>query len=203
MCICGLRAESSLNPDMKSLRLLAALVLLPLVLSAADRGLKIDPARSYVDVDVSVTVDSFTARLEKYDATLRLDEKGRIKQGGTFAFKFADLKTGKPDRDHAMIDWLGGGEPTGKFDIGILAVTPSGQGQVTGNLTFHGKTALLEFPVNVSQADGATIVTGEATVDYRIWGLKVIRKGFVIKVDPLVKVRFKLTGVAVEIPAEK
>ncbi|HEY8995003.1 MAG TPA: YceI family protein [Lacunisphaera sp.] len=188
---------------MKSLRLLFAFVLLPLTLCAVERALKVDPERSYVDVDVSVTVDSFTARLEKYDATLRLDEKGRIKQGGTFAFKFTDLKTGKPDRDRAMIDWLGGGEPSGKFDLGILAVTPSGQGQVTGNLTFHGKTSLVEFPVNVTQADGATTITGEATVDYRLWGLKVIRKGFVIKVDPLVKVRFKLTGVPVDLPSEK
>lgn len=188
---------------MKSLRFLVALAVLPLALCAAERALKVDPARSYVDVDVSVTVDSFTARLEKYEAILKLDEKGRIKQGGSFAFKFTDLKTGKPDRDRAMIDWLGGGEPAGKFDLGILAVTPSGQGQVTGNLTFHGKTSLVEFPVNVSQADGATIITGEATVDYRHWGLKVIRKGFVIKVDPYVKVRFKLTGEPVELPAEK
>jgi len=188
---------------MNSLRLLVALCLLPLALTAADRALKVDPARSYVDVDVSVTVDSFTARLEKYDATLKIDEKGRIKQGGSFAFKFADLKTGKSDRDKAMIEWLGGGEPTGKFDLGILAVTPSGQGQVTGNLTIHGKTALNEFPVNVSQVGGEYVITGEATIDTRHYGLKVIRKGFVIKVDPYVKVRFKLTGVPVEIPAAK
>lgn len=188
---------------MKSLRLVAVLVFLPLALCAAERALKVDPERTYVDVDVSVTVDSFTARLEKFDATLKLDDKGRIKQGGSFAFKFTELKTGKPDRDRAMIDWLGGGEPAGKFDLGILAVTPSGQGQVTGNLTFHGKTSLVEFPVNVSQAGGEYVITGEATIDYRNWGLKVIRKGFVIKVDPFVKVRFKLTGVPVDLPPEK
>lgn len=178
-------------------------MLLPLALCAADRALKVDPTRSYVDVDVKVTVDSFTARLEKYDAVLRLDEKGRIKQGGSFAFKFADLKTGKTDRDQAMIEWLGGGLPAGRFDLGILAVTPSGQGEATGNLTLNGKAALIEFPVNIAQEGGAYVVTGEAQVDYRRWDLKVIRKGFVIKVDPFVKVRFKLTGVPVEIPAEK
>lgn len=188
---------------MKILRFLSVCFLLPLAMCAADRALKVDPDRSYVDVDVSVTVDSFTARLEKYEATLLLDEKGRVKQGGTFAFKFADLKTGKPDRDQAMIEWLGGGEPTGVFKLGILAVTPSGQGQVTGNLTFNNKTSLVEFPVNMTQAEGAYVINGEATVDYRNWDLKVIRKGFVIKVDPRVKVRFKLTGNPVEIPAEK
>jgi polyisoprenoid-binding protein YceI len=188
---------------MKNFRLLAASFLLPLALCAADRALKIDPDRSYVDVDVSVTVDSFTARLEKYEAALKLDEKGRIKQGGTFAFRFADLKTGKPDRDQAMLEWLGGSDPRGVFNLGIIAVTPSGQGQVTGNLTFNGKTELVEFPINVSQSDGSHVVTGEAIVDHRNWDLKVIRRGFVIKVDPRVKVRFKLTGTPVDIPAEK
>jgi polyisoprenoid-binding protein YceI len=188
---------------MKSFPLLAALFLFPLALLAADRGLKVDPARSYVDVDVSVTVGSFTARLEKFDASLRVDDKDRIKQGGFFAFKFADLKTGDTARDQAMIDWLGGSNPVGKFELGILAVTPSGQGQVTGNLTLNNKPALVEFPINVTQVDGAYIITGEATIDYRKWDLKVIRRGFVIKVDPFVKVRFKLTGVPFDLPVEK
>jgi len=49
---------------MKCLRLLVALVLLPLALSAAaDRPLKIDKSRSYVEADVDATVN-FTARLE-------------------------------------------------------------------------------------------------------------------------------------------
>lgn len=188
---------------MKSYPLLAALLLMPLSLLAADRGLKVDPTRSYMDVDVSVTIGSFTARLEKFDAKLQLDDKDKIKQGGLFAFKFADLKTGDPDRDQAMLDWLGGGEAAGNFVLGILAVTPSGQGQVTGNLTFHDKPRLVEFPINVSQVDGAYIITGEATIDTRNWDLKVLRKSFVIKVDPFVKVRFKLTGVPFDLPAGK
>ena len=188
---------------MKRFPLLAALLLVPLSLLAADRGLKVDPSRSYVEVDVSVTVGSFTARLEKYDASLRVDEKDKIRQGGSFAFKFAQLKTGDTDRDQAMIDWLGGNDPAGKFELGILAVTPSGQGQVTGNLSIHGRTKLVEFPINVSQVDGAFLITGEATLDTRNWDLKVLRRGFVIKVDPVVKVRFKLTGVPYELPAEK
>lgn len=188
---------------MKSLPLIATLLLLPLSLLAADRGLKVDPSRSYVDVDVSVTVGSFTARLEKYEAMLRLDEKDRIKQGGSFAFSFTDLKTGDTERDRAMIDWLGGGAPTGKFVLGILAVTPSGQGQVTGNLTFHDKARLVEFPITISQVDGDHIITGEAMIDTRNWNLKVLRKGFVIKVDPFVKMRFKLTATSYELPAEK
>lgn len=173
--------------------ILALLLLLPLALAAADRSLKVDPARSYVDVDVKATVDSFTARLEAYELQATVDERGRVKTAA-LAFKFADLKTGKPERDAGMIEWLGGGEPTGRFELGILALTPSGQGQANGNLTFHGRTAIVEFPVNVALADGATVITGTATLDYRNWGLKKYRKLGVLTVDPEVKIRFKFTG---------
>lgn len=182
---------------MRSIRALSLLLLLPLALAAAERSLKVDPARSYVDVDVKATVDSFTARLDAYDLRATVDEKDRVKTAA-FGFRFADLKTGKPERDAAMIEWMGGGEPAGRFELGLLAITPSGQGQVSGNLTFHGKTALVEFPVNIVRVDGATIITGTVTIDYRNWGLKKFRKLGVLTVDPEVKIRFKFTGVAGE-----
>jgi polyisoprenoid-binding protein YceI len=94
-----------------------------------------------------------------------------------------------------MIEWLGGGEPAGRFELGILALTPSGQGQANGNLTFHDRTAIIEFPVNVVQADGAAVISGTATIDYRNWGLKKYRKLGVLTVDPEVKIRFKFTAV--------
>lgn len=174
--------------------ILALLLLLPLALSAADRSLKVDRARSYVDVDVKATVDSFTARLEAYELQAVADDRNRIKSA-TLTFRFADLKTGKAERDTGMLEWLGGGEPTGRFELGILALTPSGQGQANGNLTFHGRTAIVEFPVNVVQADGTAIITGTATIDYRNWGLKKYRKLGVLTVDPEVKIRFKFTAV--------
>jgi len=179
--------------------ILPLLLLLPLALAAADRTLKVDRARSYVDVDVSATMDSFTAHLDVYDLRATVDEKDRFKDG-SFSFRFADLKTGKPDRDAGMIEWLGGGEPVGRFELGIIALTPSGQGQISGNLTFHGHTAIVELPVNVTRTGEAYVVTGEVTLDYRNWGLKIYRKFAVLKVDPLVKVRFKFTGQPVEAP---
>jgi len=182
---------------MKSLRVLAALLLLPLALSAAERNLKVDPARSYLDVDVKSTVDSFTAHLDAYALRGTVDDKGRIKTA-MLMFKFDDLKTGKPERDKKMLEWLGGDEPSGKFELGILALTPDGQGQANGNLTFHGATNLVEFPVNVSKAGDSYIITGEATIDYRSWKLKVFRTLGVLKVDPFVKIRFKFTGDVIE-----
>jgi polyisoprenoid-binding protein YceI len=171
---------------------LGLLLLLPLVLRA-DQLLKIDPARSYVDVDVKATVGSFTGHLDRYTAAMTLDDKGKIKTA-TLDFKFADLRTGKPDRDQDMIQWLGGGEPAGRFELGILALTPSGQGQVTGSLTFHDTTQLVEFPVNISRSGDTLTITGEARFDYTNWKLKVIRKMGLVKVNPEIGVRFKFTG---------
>lgn len=178
---------------MKSARLLALLLALPLASFAAERFLKPDPSRSYVDVDVKVTIGDFTAHLDAYDLRAIVDDKKGMKSA-TLSFKFSDLKTGEAERDQSMIAWLGGGEPTGKFESGIVALTPDGQGRVSGYLTMHDQKALVEFPVNVTKSGGDYVLTGEATIDYRNWGLKVLRKAGLIKVSPEVKVRFKFTG---------
>jgi polyisoprenoid-binding protein YceI len=178
---------------MKSVRLLAVLLALPLASFAADRVLKLDPAASFVEVDVGVTIGDFTARLDKYDLRVIAEDKKGVKST-VLNFKFADLKTGEPERDQKMLEWLGGADAAGKFESGIVALTPDGQGRVNGRLTFHGKTDSLEFPVNVTKAGNVFTITGEAMVDYRHFDLKVIRKAGVIKVDPNVKVRFKFTG---------
>ena len=185
---------------MKILRLLSALLLLPGALSAAERTLKIDRSRSFVDVDVDAT-KNFTAHLDAYDARVGVDDAGKIK-GALFTFKFADLKSGNDSRDADMIKWLGGGAPEGRFELGNLALTPDGQGQASGRLIFHGVTERIEFPINVARADGAYTITGETTIDYRNWKLKVIRKAFLFTVAPEVKIRFKLTGVPVEAPSK-
>ncbi len=179
---------------MKDLRLWFALLFLPVAALAAERTLKIDRDRSFVDVDVSVTIGSFRGHLDAYDAKVDVDDAGKIKDG-TFGFKFSDLKTGNPDRDAKMIAWLGGGAPEGHFEVGALAMTPDGQGHVSGRLTFHQVTHLVEFPINVTRDGDAYLITGETTIDYRSWDLKIIRVGFKLgKVDPEVKIRFKLTG---------
>jgi len=185
---------------MKHLLLLVAALLLPLTAPAAERPLKIEHSRSFVDVDVDAT-KNFTARLDAYAAAVTVDDAGRIK-GAVFTFKFTDLKTGNDSRDADMIKWLGGGAPEGRFELGNLALAPDGQGQASGRLIFHGVTERIEFPVNVSRADNAYTITGETTIDYRNWKLKIIRKALLFTVSPEVKIRFKLTGMPVEEPVK-
>jgi polyisoprenoid-binding protein YceI len=188
---------------MKALRLLTPLLLLPCFLFAAERPLKVDRSKTFVDVDVDAT-KNFTAHLDAYDANVIVDDvAGKIKSA-VFSFKFTDLKTGNTDRDAHMIQWLGGGTPEGRFELGNLAVTPNGQGQASGRLIFHGVTERIEFPVEVTKVDNMYTVTGQVTLDYRNWGLKKIRKALLFTVEPEVNVRFKLTGEPAEpLPAAK
>lgn len=166
----------------------------PVATPTADHVLKADRTRSFIEVDVKSTAKNFTARLDNYEAKLTADDAGKVKSA-VITFKFTDLKTGEVERDAEMIKWLGGGSPEGRFDLGILALAPDGQGQVTGKLTMHGETQLVEFPVNSQRTTDTFVVNGGVTVDYRNWGLKVIKKALVLKVDPEVRVRFKLTAV--------
>jgi polyisoprenoid-binding protein YceI len=191
---------------MMPLRLVATLLVLApagAFAAAADappaRILKVDRTRSFVDVDVKMTVGSFVARLERWDANFTFDDAGKIRTG-TFKFKFADLKTGDPQRDADMLKWLGGGDPEGRFLLGVLAAAPDGQGVVNGNLTFHDRTQRIEFPVQFTRAGDTYTLTGEVTLDYTQWGLKVIRRALVAKVDPEVRVRIKAVGEAVAAP---
>ncbi|HVU17973.1 MAG TPA: YceI family protein [Candidatus Didemnitutus sp.] len=182
---------------MRTVRLLLATLALPLALCAAERPLKIDPARSYVEVDVKSTLKNFTAHLDAYVMSATVDDTGKIKNA-VLQFRFADLKTGDDGRNADMLKWLGGADATGKFELGILAVAPDGQGQATGKLTFHDNTKLIEFSLNIDRADGTYTITGSPTFDYRDWNLKVYKRDFLLKVDSELRVRFKFTGVPAE-----
>lgn len=171
---------------------LALFVLLPLAVLAAERPLKIDRSRSFVDVDVDAT-KNFTAHLDRYDAKLMVDDGGKIKSG-VLTFRFQDLKTGNETRDADMIKWLGGGDPVGSFELGNVALTPDGQGQASGRLVFHDAVDRVEFPINLLKSGEDYVITGETTIDYTHWNLKVIRRAFLFTVSPAVKIRFKFTG---------
>ena len=186
---------------MNALRLLPSLLLLPCLLIAAERPLKVDRSRSFVDVDVDAT-KNFTAHLDAYDAKILVDDLGKVKSA-VFAFKFSDLKSGNRDRDAHMIQWLGGGDPEGRFELGNLAITPNGQGQASGRLIFHGATERIEFPIEIVKSGGTYTITGETTIDYRHWNLKIIRKALLFTVEPEVKIRFKLSGEPIDPPPAK
>lgn len=178
---------------MKFARLSLLFLALPLVLAAADHTLKIDRARSFIEVDVKTTLHNFTAHLDTYDLKVNVDDAGKIK-GATLLFHFSDLRTGDDQRNNDMLKWLGGPDVEGRFDLGILAVAPDGQGQATGRLTFHNDTRLIEFPVQIDHTGAEYTVTASPSIDYREWNLKIIKRELLLKVSPDVKIRFKVVG---------
>jgi polyisoprenoid-binding protein YceI len=182
---------------MRFARLLLATLVLPVVLAAAERPLKIDHARSYVEVDVKSTLKNFTAHLDAYELNVNVDDTGKIKSA-VLQFRFADLKTGDDGRNADMLKWLGGADATGRFELGIIAVAPDGQGQATGKLTFHDNTKLIEFALNIDRADAAYTISGSPAFDYRDWNLKVYKRDFLLKVDSEITVRFKVVGTPAE-----
>ena len=177
------------------------LLLVPLLalaggrLTAEPQPLTIDYGHSQVQVAVKATVDSFVAQLDHYDAQLVVDSGGSEVQSATFRFKFADVKTGKTARDRQMNEWEGSERfPDGEFVLATLTPRPDGRFTARGQLRFHGTTREIEFPIDVTSDGRIFAIDGEAALDTRDFGLPVIRKFAILKVDPLVTVRFHLQG---------
>jgi polyisoprenoid-binding protein YceI len=173
--------------------------LLPVFASAAPVPLIIDTDQSRVEVVVKATVDSFTGQLATYLPEVTVDA-GRV-TAAKIDFKFADVRTGKDARDEAMHDW----QETAKHPLGsyvLTSITPDSEGRLValGKLTFHGVTRDITFPVSVTTDRTLYAIDGEAALDTREFGLPVIRKFMVLKVDPVVKVRFHLQG-SVKLPS--
>jgi len=112
-----------------------------------------------------------------------------------FRFRFASITTGNAQRDRDMNDW----QQTVVYPevVFVLAGVETGADGATvaqGELTFHGTRRPVRFPVSVRADRGTLVIAGEVAVDTRDYGLPVIRKLLILKVDPVVRLRFSLQG---------
>jgi polyisoprenoid-binding protein YceI len=161
---------------------------------AGERALAFDLAESRVEIAVKATVDSFTARLTRYDPVVMVDDSGRV-TSAKFGFQFRDIVTGKERRDAQMHKWQQTDTfPTGEFVLKSLEPAAGNKLNAQGQLTLHGMTRDVRFPVSVTRDGGIYAIDGEATLDTREFGLTIIRMLGVLKVDPVVHVRFHLQG---------
>ncbi len=62
-----------------------------------------------------------------------------------------------------------------------------------GKLTFHDHTRIIKIPMDISKQQNIVKMTGYVILDYRDFGLELIRK-FFLKVDPLLTIEFELIG---------
>lgn len=174
--------------------LLAVPLALAASLGAADRALTFDPARSTLEIAVKATMDSFTGKLAAYELTAAVNEAGQV-TSAQMDFRFVDVLTGKPKRDKAMHEWQQTEKhPDARFVLTSLQ-QENGAGNIAfGRLTLHGVTRDLSFPVKVSREGSTYAIDGDAPVDTREFGLPVIRMMGLLKVDPVVHVKFHLQG---------
>jgi polyisoprenoid-binding protein YceI len=164
--------------------------------AAAERPLTLDAAQSRLEVVVKATVDSFTGKLAKFESAVGVGEDGRV-ASARLAFRFRDVLTGKEGRDKAMHKWQDTEKfPDGQFVLTSLEAAPApGAGLMAiGRLTFHGVVRELRFPVTVGREGDTYAIDGDATIDTREFGLPIIRMMGLLKVDPLVHVKFHLQG---------
>jgi polyisoprenoid-binding protein YceI len=174
----------------------SALFLLPLLAVALRAApLVADPARSSVTIAVTATVGSFVAHLGDYEATMDFSPESGNVAAAAFRFRFASITTGNAQRDRDMNDW----QQSDRFPTAVFTLTslerPGGGGAVAhGTLLLHGVERPLSFPVSLEAAGGSVAVTGDLVVDTREFGLPVIRKFVILKVDPIVRVHFRLQG---------
>lgn len=174
--------------------LLAGLAALVARADAEELPLGIDEAHSRVEIVVSASVDSFIVKLERYEALVAVDPAAGEVRSARFVFRFMDVKTGKADRDAQMHVWQDTEHhPDGEFALASLVRGADGL-IAHGTLRLHGRARAIDFPVSVSHEGGLFAIDGDAPLDTRDFGLPIIKKFLVLKVDPEVHVRFHLQG---------
>jgi len=171
-------------------------------LFAASTPLTLDKEHSSVEVAVKATMDSFTAKLLAYDATLNADLEAKQIQNAQVKFRFADVKTGKDKRDTEMHHWQQTEQfPDCVYVMDSLKPATGDSYTATGKFTLHGVTKEISFPITISfQANGSIKLDSEFTLDTQNFGLPIFKKFGMLKVDPLLKVKFHLEGRSASTP---
>jgi polyisoprenoid-binding protein YceI len=162
----------------------------------ADAGtLDIDKGKSRIQVDAKATGHAFTGTLGDFTAKVTGDSATLAPTGVDLSWKFSDLRTGDGKRDREMVKWLGGGGPEGSFKF-IKIWTDKGQNYAQGNLKIHGISKTIAFPYSARKEGKWVTIDGTAALDYRDFGLPLIRSMAVMTVNPKLSVRFHLVGEA-------
>ena len=194
------RGPSGHGPAGAALKYLPGLLLLlwlPPLAAAVVSGplLIVDSSQSRFEISVKSTIDSFVAELRDFDASIRVAAQTGQAEAAVFRFNFASIKTGKADRDHDMNEWQQTTQfPEVVFTLTALEPAAGGGFLARGQLRFHGVELPVSFPVAIELKNPVVTLDGDAAIDTRDYGLLVIKKYLVLKVDPVVHVHCHLQG---------
>ncbi|AOS44126.1 YceI-like domain protein [Lacunisphaera limnophila] len=177
------------------LLVLAALVPLWVRGEAGASPLQLDLAHSALEVEVHATFETFVVRLDRFRADIAINPGTRVVEQVGINFLMADLRTGRSQRDQHMLEW----EEHERFpEVGFRMVgqvaSAAGPRSVRGVVSLHGVEHEVAFNVTFLMQDTVCSIDGEAEIDYRDHGLPLIRKYWVLRVDPVLHVRFHLQG---------
>jgi polyisoprenoid-binding protein YceI len=162
--------------------------------TAIAEPLQMDFKMSEIKVEVRTTISSFTARFEKFDADIECREDANLPEAATVSFDLKDLKTGISLRDEHMLAWLHYPMNT-NATFRLTGWKQQNTGCVaTGELTFHGIKQTIEMPISITHDHDEYEIDGRASLDYRKFGLPVIRKALFVTVNPHLTVAFHLVG---------
>lgn len=173
---------------------LAALFVAPgLTCSGAD--LKVDAAQSWVKFNASATGHAFDGSLKKFDAKVSGNPATLEPASASLDWDFSDLDTKDGKRDAEMLKWLDHGKtPKGSFKMSKPWTAKDGKTWVQGNLTIHGVSKTIAFPLTTSKNGDHVKIDGEVWLDYQDFSLPIIKSLAVMTVDPKLKVSFHLEG---------
>jgi len=182
-----------MTPHRINLLLVALICVLPYCLRGAT--LVVDKRESHIQIQVRATLSSFVARLPDYDAVITVaPASGRV-ESAQFNANFSGVKTGVAARDSDMNEW----QETDQFPrlgFDLISMEPGERGTFVahGLLHLHGVEQSVSFPVAITTDRRLLAVDGELSVDTRDFGLPIIRKFFILTVNPVVHLRFHLQG---------
>ena len=155
----------------------------------------LDPAQSRVEISVKATVGSFVAQLRDFDAAVTVTSQTGKVEAAVFRFNFAAIKTGNTGRDNDMNEWQQTAKfPEVAFTLTALEPEAGGKSVAHGQLRFHGVERPVSFPVSIEVKQPTITLDGAVMIDTRDYGLPIIKKLLILKVDPVVSVHFHLQG---------
>jgi len=193
----NIHSVSSLNNTlpMRGFLLVLAILGIRSTAGAAGQPLIIDPSKSTVGIAVKSTIDSFVAHLDSFESGVTLDPATGRPVEAWFQADFNKIRTGKNDRDRDMNTWQRTDTfPTVRFEATGIEPSPGGGWTVRGTLRLHGVDHRISFPFTAAVSNSQVVLDGTAVLDTRDFGLPVIRKLWLLKVDPFVHVHFHLQG---------
>ena len=163
---------------------------------AAEVPLQIDKEHSHIEAEVKSTLDNFSAKLTAYNATILADPANQQIRSAQLKFRFADLNTGKEKRDDEMRHWEQIDQfPDCVYVLDALLPAAGSTFNARGKLTLHGVTKEITFLVTlVFKSPDSCTIDAELPIDTRDYGLPIIRNFGLLKVNPVLQVKFHLEG---------